>query len=91
MKAGKVEFENEEVDLYEIVLNGAMTLRSLIGDKNIEIKYNFDPNLPKIIGDETRIQQVLYNIIGNAAKFTNEGSITISARQILKTKSNFFY
>jgi len=90
IEAGKVEFENEEVDLYEIVLNGAMTLRSLIGDKNIEIKYNFDPNLPKIMGDETRIQQVLYNIIGNAAKFTNEGSITISARADFENQRAIF-
>lgn len=80
IEAGKIDFEKEEIDIYELILNGAMTLRSLIADKNIEIKYNIESNIPRIIGDEIRIQQILYNIIGNAAKFTSEGSIIISAR-----------
>ncbi|NLK21303.1 MAG: hypothetical protein GX308_04320 [Epulopiscium sp.] len=90
IESGKIDLEQEEIDLYEIVLNGVMTLRSLIGDKNINISYDYDGKIPKIIGDEIRIQQILYNIIGNAAKFTNKGSITITARSDLQNERVVF-
>jgi len=53
----------------------------LIGDKPIILKNNVDNTLPLVNADENRIEQILYNLIGNAIKFTEQGEITVNAVQ----------
>ena len=50
---------------------------SLAKDKNLKITNNISSDLPLAQADEDRIQQILYNLIGNAIKFTNKGSIDV--------------
>ena len=69
----------DDVDVEEIVNKVASTARGLLGDKTIEIQIQIEENLPKIRGDRQRILQVLLNIMSNACKFTDEGSITLNA------------
>jgi len=54
----------------------------LAGDKPLEIVNAIDADIPTVNADEERIRQVLYNLLGNAIKFTNEGTIVLSARVI---------
>lgn len=54
----------------------------LIKDKNITIINTIPVGIKSIIGDENRVQQILYNLIGNAIKFTEQGKIQIQARQL---------
>ncbi|WP_286232830.1 response regulator [Thalassotalea sediminis] len=54
----------------------------LIGDKNITLKNRVSSELPIVNADESRLEQILYNLIGNAIKFTEEGEVTIDAEQI---------
>lgn len=51
----------------------------LLAEKSLSIKNEIDRNLPMVFGDENRIQQILHNLIGNAIKFTEKGSITVNA------------
>ncbi|MDO6428268.1 response regulator [Thalassotalea sp. 1_MG-2023] len=53
----------------------------LIGDKNIILKNRVSNELPIVNADENRLEQILYNLIGNAIKFTESGEVTIDAEQ----------
>ena len=68
--------------LFSSLLNDVITMTSMrLGDKPIAFTVNIDSHLPhELIGDEIRIRQVLINLLSNAAKFTNEGSIRFSVQ-----------
>lgn len=53
----------------------------LIRHKPIDIRNEIDARIPAVAADENRLQQILHNLIGNAVKFTSEGSVTLSAVQ----------
>lgn len=81
IEAGKMELRREPTPL-EPLLKGVMsTLIGLTKDKGIALHREFDENLPTLNIDGRRIRQVLLNLISNAAKFTVQGSITLSATQ----------
>ena len=56
-------------------------MKPLAAGKPVELRNEISEKLPPAWGDEDRLQQVLYNIVGNALKFTDRGEITISAEQ----------
>lgn len=53
--------------------------RPLIGEKNLNLRAEIDPDLPLVAGDEDRLQQILVNLTSNAIKFTYSGEVVISA------------
>jgi CheY-like chemotaxis protein len=57
------------------------TARGLVKDKPVKLVTEIEENLPIVHADATRVRQILLNLISNAAKFTDEGSITVSVRQ----------
>ncbi len=77
IEAGKMELSFGDLDITEIVNSVMSTAIGLVKDKPIELKKIVPENLPKVRGDTTRIRQVLLNLISNAAKFTDEGTVTI--------------
>jgi GAF domain-containing protein/CheY-like chemotaxis protein len=79
IEAGKMELAFEPVTLEEIVNGVLSTAVALVKDKPIELQQSLPDDLPEIIGDQRRIRQILLNLIGNAAKFTEEGFIRVSA------------
>lgn len=70
-------------------LNEVVRLMKIKSDeKNISLKLIIDPNTPmQVIGDSNRLGQILLNLIGNAVKFTNEGSVTVFVK-MLSQKNN---
>ena len=53
----------------------------LVGDKPITLKNNVVKTLPLVNADENRVEQILYNLIGNAIKFTEQGEVYVDAVQ----------
>ena len=81
MEAGKMAFEKTEFDLPTLVQNTVDIFKARADGKNIMLRANIDKNIPKtLIGDSTRLSQILNNLIGNAIKFTEEGTVTITVR-----------
>lgn len=78
LKNGEIVLQKKSINISKIA---EMVLRFCeVGkqSKNIELINLIDRGVPYVCGDESRIQQILYNLVGNAMKFTNEGSITLS-------------
>jgi signal transduction histidine kinase len=78
--AGKLDLEIESVDLDPIIKGVLATAVGLVGDKPIKLKRDTAGKLPNVKGDSLRIRQVLINLVSNAAKFTDEGVVTVGAR-----------
>src|SRR5690606_666947 len=81
IEAGKMESQPEFMDVYETIGPVISTGRGLVKDKPGEIIRDVEEGLPEVYGDPMRVRQVLLNLVSNAAKFTNEGSITVRARR----------
>jgi signal transduction histidine kinase/CheY-like chemotaxis protein len=78
IEAGKIKFEQIDIDIIAIATNIISGLKSFAQDKGIELKAKFDPLLQtKIIGDPTRTGQIINNLVHNAIKFTKQGSVTV--------------
>ena len=86
IEAGKMNIEKEIVSLNDINKSVENILRPKAEEKGISFETDFDPTIdPNLFADEVRIRQVLINIVGNAIKFTNSGSITLSSKLVEET------
>ncbi|GAB4468794.1 MAG: hypothetical protein Kow0088_00210 [Anaerolineales bacterium] len=78
IEAGKMELMFEDdINVNEIIQSILPTVRGLIKDKPIELQVDLDPNTPLVRADPTKVRQILLNLLSNAAKFTEKGSITV--------------
>jgi len=83
VEAGKLEFESIKFDLEELVEGCALALTEQAKGKNLELLCDIDGSIQETaIGDPTRLRQVLINLMGNAVKFTSEGEVKISVKQL---------
>lgn len=77
--AGKLDLEIEKVDPDELIKYVLAQASGLKGDKPVKLRRDTPAKLPFIRGDSLRIRQVMLNLLSNASKFTDQGSITVSA------------
>jgi signal transduction histidine kinase len=80
--AGKMALHKEMLDFREIVVGVMATTLALVGDKDIELIEEVEEDLPTVYADRVRIRQVILNLMSNAVKFTEGGSITLRAKRI---------
>ncbi len=78
IEAGRMVLSMERASINDLVADALKTALVLIKDKSLVLSFKAAEPPPMIMMDKTRIHQVLLNLISNAAKFTDEGSITVS-------------
>ncbi|HEX6835337.1 MAG TPA: HAMP domain-containing sensor histidine kinase, partial [Polyangia bacterium] len=78
---GQVQLKLGDVDVGQLVGDVAKAQRPLVQQKGVEIKIDIESPSPHARADERRLRQVVTNIISNAVKFTDKGSIEIAARK----------
>lgn len=79
IEAGKMELTLEELNVSDAIASVVSTSAGLVRDRPVKLVQNVESGLPTVRADPMRLRQVLLNLISNAAKFTEEGTITISA------------
>ncbi len=79
IESGKIELKPETFDLESTLVGIGRLLQPNIGDKPVELLCpSRNIICPRLIGDGSRLRQILINLIGNAIKFTRQGKVTIS-------------
>jgi len=88
IEAGKMELEEASFDLHT-ALNNVHTILNLKADeKGIKLLLEIDESVPRfVLGDETRLTQVIMNLTGNAIKFTEKGKVIIDVKP---TNENYY-
>lgn len=81
IEAGRMDVQVASFSIQTLVENVIENIMPLADEKQIRVKKFIPDNLPKIESDESRVVQILQNIVANAIKFTDEGSVTIRIKK----------
>jgi signal transduction histidine kinase len=79
IKQGELPVESQEVNFREVVEEAIFSVQDTLGDKAVTIERRYHEPLPKVRTDLAKVNQVLFLLLDNAAKFTREGHIEIEA------------
>ncbi|HEY6073202.1 MAG TPA: response regulator, partial [Anaerolineales bacterium] len=79
IEAGKMDMAFEEVNISDVISSVMSTVTGLVKDKQIRLVKKVPDEIPHVYADPIRVRQILINLFSNAAKFTNEGEITVDA------------
>jgi PAS domain S-box-containing protein len=90
IEAGKLDLEKWPFDLRACIEEALDLLAPKALEKELELAYRVDDRIPAIvIGDVTRLRQILVNLIGNAVKFTEEGEVIVSVTSQTLEKDHY--
>jgi signal transduction histidine kinase/CheY-like chemotaxis protein len=79
----KITFEQNNFKLSEIFNNIYLVFKLLAENKGVKLVFELDEKIPKVLlGDSTRISQIIYNLMSNALKFTEKGYIKLKAELV---------
>ncbi|MFZ4520943.1 MAG: ATP-binding protein [Bacteroidales bacterium] len=87
--AGKMIFEQTPFTMALSISAMLHLFEAKIQEKNLAFVIDYDKNIPTVlVGDPVRLHQIILNLVSNAVKFTNKGTITVSVRLINEDKDN---
>ena len=79
LQNGKPDFDLKDFDLNELMSNLVNVMQYKKNEKPLDFLLHIDPSVPRFIkGDKLRLNQILFNIVGNAVKFTDAGFVKIN-------------
>ncbi len=82
IEAGKMELESQPFDLRECVESALDLVAARAFDKGLDLAYVIDEHVPvAIVGDVTRLRQIVLNLLTNAVKFTDKGEVVVSVQK----------
>ncbi|MET0207419.1 MAG: ATP-binding protein [Burkholderiaceae bacterium] len=88
IESGKLVVEAHPVDLREVVSDVCRLLGETARAKGLSFDVRVAPHLPeRAMGDASRIQQVLHNLVGNAIKFSDQGGVTVDVATVLDMRA----
>ncbi len=90
IEAGRVELESRPVDLPELVDDVGQQVAPLVAKNDNRFRLQLDPYFvenPELVTDPTRVRQILRNLLSNAAKFTENGVVTLSIQLLADEQS----
>ena len=92
IEAGRLDLDQTDIDLPEVISQTLKTLAVRAHKKGLELSSRITPDVPQILsGDPDRVRQILVNLVGNAIKFTNQGGIVVEVgRDTSSPEANAF-
>ena len=90
IEAGKMELYCESFELRELIDETVATVETLVAKNNNTLELEIEGELGQMHADLTKVRQSLLNLLSNAAKFTREGKITLSARREARAAGEWF-
>ncbi|MBI4969501.1 MAG: PAS domain S-box protein [Rhodospirillales bacterium] len=83
LESGRIELERLAFDPRELVDDLFLLMTPTAEEKGLSLRLMFDPDLPRrVVGDPARLRQVLLNLISNAVKFTEKGSVVVTVEYV---------
>ncbi len=83
IEAGKLDIESVEFSLLDVVEGAGELIAGRSDEKGLALTVDLDPRIPDgLIGDPTRLRQILLNLMGNAVKFTEAGGVTLKVERL---------
>jgi signal transduction histidine kinase/DNA-binding response OmpR family regulator len=81
LEEGKLSFHKESINAYNLVQETWMTFRPKAEQKQLEFSFSADDKISDFSSDKTRLRQILFNLTGNAIKFTETGKVWINLKK----------
>jgi signal transduction histidine kinase len=82
IEAGKMDLEVSEVDLGTLIMNVLELFEAQAQQKGIALHSGLPERMAPIRADEIKMKQILFNLVGNALKFTEKGSVTVKVASV---------
>ena len=79
IESGSMGWRDEQLNMNEVIDTAANSVSGMFTQTTLDLITDVEPNLPAVVADSDRMQQVLINLLNNAAKFTERGTVTLRA------------
>jgi len=80
-EAGRIELEKIVFDIFDEIETTCRTMSFKAHEKKLDISCRIRPDVPRwVVGDPSRLKQIVFNLVGNAIKFTHEGEINVEVK-----------